>query len=756
MINMKQIITIVLMVLMSSTIYAANNMWLPLASSDAPAKGQPVLQPAKYIIYKLHLQQMKTLLANASTDPKGGVVVMLPTPDGAYRSFNVWETPVMAKALADKYPAIKNYTAVATDNSFVTVKINITSFGFDAMVYDGSNTYFIDPYTKEDDGYYFCYYKRDYPFQAGNTMTCETEGDAAFSGYKELTTDERVELPGRLPSLQHKTNGNTRKKYRLALACTGEYAVAVTTGTPTKPDVLSAMNTSLARVNGVFERELNVTLELIANNDLIIYLDGTSDPYTNLSGTAMLSENQQNLDNVIGGANYDLGHVFSTGGGGIADLRAVCTASSKGRGVTGRNVPIGDPFDIDYVVHEMGHQFGATHTFNSGSASCAGTNGVSASAYEPGAASTIMGYAGLCAPDNIQNYSDDYFHAKSLDQMYDNIHDITHGGMCPSLSPSGNNPPLFSPITKTYEVPYLTSFELEAPTVTDLDHDSMSYCWEQYDLGDFKKTFTNTRKFGPIFRSFKPTSNPWRVFPVLDSILNNTTSYLGEKLPDTDRVMNFKLTVRDMNNGHGAFNISDNNVKLNVTNNAGPFLVQAPNTAVDYWQIGSSVEVKWDVANTDVAPVSCSNVDILLSVDGGYTYPITLAANTPNDGTEMITVPSGSATLMARVKVKAVNNVFFDLSNYNFKINTWPANVANTVAGDDVKVYPVPAKDVLHIDVNGGQYSVNVLNTLGQQVWGGVVTANTSISVSEWSSGVYYVRFVGKNSEQFVRTIVIK
>lgn len=756
MVNMKKISTLVLSLLLSGTLYASPTTWLPLASNDAPAIGQPVLQPSKYRIYQLQVQQMKSLLASASADASSVVVISLPTPNGGLRDFKVWETPIMAQGLADRYPQIKNYTAVAVDDASVTAKVNFTVFGFDAMVYNGVNTYLVDPYTKSDDRYYFCYYKRDYPLTASNAIVCETPGDKTLAGNEILIDEERAELPSNVPPLQYKTNGTSRRKYRLALACTGEYAAAVTTGTPTKPAVLSAMNTTMTRVNGVFEREMNITMEIIANDDTLIYLDGATDPYSNGSGSTMLTENQQNIDNVIGTLNYDIGHVFSTGGGGIANLASVCLSSSKARGVTGNTNPVGDPFDIDYVAHEMGHQYGATHTFNSGSGSCAGSNGVALSAYEPGSATTIMGYAGICAPDNIQSHSDDYFHAKSLDQMYTNVTDVLKGGLCPSLSASGNTPPVVPSIAQTYQVPYLTPFELEAPTVVDADHDSLFYCWEQYDLGDFKKTFVNTRKFGPIFRSFLPSRSSVRVFPRLDSLLHNTTSYLGEKLPDTNRTLDFKLTVRDMYNGHGGFNLSDDEVTLNVHNTAGPFLVLAPNTAADYWQTGSTVEVKWDVANTDASPISCSNVDIYLSLDGGYTYPITLATGTANDGTEMITVPANATTDKARVKVKGAGNVFFDLSNYDFKINVWPASVDNTLNHNDVKVYPVPAQDVLNIEVEDA-YDVQVLNTLGQSMWSNTVDGKVAISVAQWASGIFYVRFVdAKNGEGFVKTVVVK
>ena len=748
---MKRILTLVCLSLFATFTFANDNsFWHRVNSDNISAKGEQYIYPDKYDVYQLQIDQMKSKLLNVPENHATAIVLSLPTPNGKLRSFRVWQTPLMEKSLADKYPNIKNFTGVALDNPLVTAKINLTSFGFDAVIFDGGNTYLIDPYSKEDSRYYVCYYKKDYASHDNNTYECYVDDNSTpdfVSGLMRIG-----EEPPPLPS---KVNGTTRRLYRLALACTGEYAVAVTTGTPTKPVVLSAMNTSISRVNGVLEREVNVTLQIIANNDQIIYLDGTTDPYSNNSGTTMQGENQANVDNVIGKPNYDMGHVFSTGGGGVADFASVCGgARGKAQAVTGQPKPYGAFFDIDFVVHEMGHQLGAKHTFN---AHCAG-NQVAESAYEPGSGSSIMGYAGICGIGNdLQQHSDDYFHAKSLDQINIFLTDPTKGDLCASSSPSGNTPPVVASINKTYEVPYLTPFELQAPEAQDSDHDALTYCWEQYNLGDLGRTFAQTRLKGPILRSFMPTASRWRVFPILDSILVNNTNYLGEKLPDTSRVLTFRLTVRDIYNGHGTFNLSDDSVVLNVTKDAGPFLVTAPNNGNEYWQIGSSVNVQWDVAQTTAAPVSCSNVNIFLSVDGGYTYPIILASNTPNDGSEMVTVPSGSNTLAARVKVKAVNNVFFDISNHNFKINTWPLSAGSITASNDVTLYPIPADDVLYINsTSDDAYNVQVLNTVGQNVWNGSLEKQMSIPVGAWSSGVYYVQFVNQASNEiFIKKVLI-
>ncbi|MEZ5016811.1 MAG: M12 family metallo-peptidase [Flavipsychrobacter sp.] len=737
--------------------YSANaiemTMWRSVASNNVPAKGERELYPQKSLVYALSVDYMKTQLTTASSF-ENAVVLQIPNPKGGMMNFKVWEESIMAEELAEKYPEIKNYTAVAVDDPRVTAKINITAFGFDAMVYTGTgNDYVIDPYTKSDDRYYLCYYKSDYAKPAGKEHFCANSD--ANDGPEDIS-NARFDLSnGGLPKVALKTNGATKRKYRLALACTGEYANAVTPGTPTKPLVLSAMNTTMARVNGVYQREFGVTMELVANNDQLIFLN-SNDGYTNSSGVTMQAENQTKIDNVIGKINYDIGHVFSTGGGGIADLQSVCDFNAKARGVTGQAKPTGDLFDIDYVAHEMGHQFGATHTFNAATGACAG-NGTNISAYEPGGGSTIMAYAGICNGNDVANQSDDYFHAKSLDQVSDFITNIVTGGSCATTSAAGNTPPVVASIKKTYDVPYLTPFELEAPLATDADNNGITYCWEEYDLGDFGKSFSDTKQDGPLFRSFKPTASRWRVFPVLDSILNNNLNYLGEKLPEVGRKLEFKLTVRDMFNGTGTFNLSDETVRLHVTTTSGPFLVTAPNQSSDYWQIGSTQTVTWDVAQTTTAPVNCSNVTILLSVDGGYTYPFTLAANTANDGSETITVPTGTNTNTARVKVKADGNVFFDVSNSNFKINNWPADIASVSFSNHITVFPVPATKQLNIvsDTNYS-YDYGLFNVVGQRVAEGGFKDFAIIDVSSMASGVYTLRLHSSAGEKISRKVLVQ
>lgn len=717
----------------------ATDIWKH-ADKGITTTGVQKLHPDRYVVYAVDKSVLMQQLQNVPLLPEQSVAITLPMPDGSFRSFHIWQTPVMAPALATRYPGIKTFTATADDNRHVSAKIDITTHGFHAMIFDGNNTVLIDPLTDDNSSYYLSYYKKDYAQQANGEVFCQVNKE-----HEEELQTGRISIQPHNNGVEYIANGLSHKTYRLALATTYEYSVAVDGSLPTKAGVLSAMVTSINRVNGVYERELSVTLELIDNTDTLISLTAT-DPYTNSSAFSMLGENQTNVDAKIGTANYDIGHVFSTGGGGVAFPACVCDGNFKARGVTGRTNPIGDPFDIDYVAHEMGHQFGAMHTFNAGTGSCGGGNAVFDSAYEPGSGTTILAYAGICGVNNVQANSDAYFHYRTLEQITDFI-TTGNGFTCAAVAPSGNTPAVTTPIAASYNIPYLTPFELVAPAATDVNHDELTYCWEEHDLGDFEADFTATT-VGPIFRSFTPDTSRTRVFPTLEKLLDNTTSYLGEKLPEVEREMNFRLTVRDILNGLGCVNLSDDEVKLNVYDTGLPFEVKSPNEADDYWQAGSIVTVTWEVANTDIAPVNTAEVDVYLSVDGGHTYPYILASGIANTGTAELTVPA-VVTDSARIKVKGAGNVFFDISNQNFYINTWPASVATTGNDNGIILYPVPAKDVLNIDykLKDGAVAI-VVNALGQQVWKGAVTSKMQIPVQNWAKSVYNIRFLNKDNKQ--------
>ncbi len=613
-------------------------------------KGERHLFPTTYRTLQIDPVAMDALLSSAPEESANArtassVIFEMPMPDGTTSNFRIYKVVVMSAGLAAQFPEIKTYAGIKIDDPTSVIRLDITPLGFHAMVLSPNGQIFIDPYSSNTTSDYICYNKKD--IQRTTSFNCETE--------------DQTSLRNLIPSGSsvQKSAGTQLRTYRLALACTGEYAA---TKGGTVSGALAGMVTTMNRVNGVYETEVAIRMVMVPNNNLIVYTNSSTDPYTNGNGSTMLGQNITTCNNVIGSANYDIGHVFSTGGGGVAGLGVVC-GSSKARGVTGSTNPVGDPFDIDYVAHEMGHQFGGNHTFNSSTGSCSGGNRSASSAYEPGSGITIMAYAGICGTDNLASNSIAYFHTRSFDEIV-NYSTTGGGNSCPVTTSTGNGVPVVTSMGANYSIPVSTPFVLTG-AATDPNGHPLTYSWEQYDLGTAGAWNANLAN-APIFRPFPPTTSPSRTFPKLSDIISNTTT-VGEILPNVARTMHFQLTVRDNQAAGGGVTHPDSTVSIAVIN-TGAFAVTAPNTAVS-WAGGSTQTVTWNVSGTTASPISTANVKISLSTDGGNTFPTVILASTPNDGTQSITVPS-VATTQARIKVEAVGNIYFDMSNANFTITS--------------------------------------------------------------------------------------
>ncbi|MCB8981086.1 MAG: DUF11 domain-containing protein [Ardenticatenaceae bacterium] len=637
---------------------SADGLWQDINETLLRVSGERRIVPNVYRTVSLNWEQLDSLLANVpdSTAAKDSPVILsLPLPDGGYGRFQIYETAVMHPDLAAKFPEIRTFAGVGLDDPTAAARLDTTPHGFHAMIMSVNGRVFIDPYSTGNTDLYQSYYANDFvpdlPADFQPDVVLEPEGAVA-------------ETPAAISA----SSGGTLRTYRLAVAATGEYTQY---HGGTISSAMAEIVTAVSRVAGIYEREVAVTVQLIPNNDQIIYTNGATDPYTNNNGSTMLNENVSNLNNVIGSSNYDVGHVFSTGGGGIAGLGVVC-GSLKAWGVTGLPNPVGDPFYVDYVAHEMGHQFAGNHTFNSISNACGGGNRNGSTAYEPGSASTIMGYAGICFPDDLQSNSDDYFHAISFDEIVAYTTAST-GNTCAAMSASGNTPPSVE-AGASYSIPLNTPFTLTG-SATDVDGTAaLTYNWEQFDLGPGGSPGSPSGD-APIFRSFLATTSPARTFPKISDIVNNTQT-IGELLPSYARTMHFRLTVRD--NQSPAGGVAYDSTTVTAVAGTGPFLVTAPNTAVT-WTGNSNETVTWNVAGTSAAPISCANVAISLSTDGGFTYPTVLDANTSNDGSASVLVPNIS-TSTARVRVSCANNIFFDISNANFTIQAVVGDPSLTVS----------------------------------------------------------------------------
>ncbi len=634
--------------------------WSDISERDMATVGERRIVPVAYRTVRINGTILSALLEGATSgtipemDTKADRSIVLPMPDGSMARFRFMEASVMHPDLQAQFPMIRTYAGYGVDEPGATVRFDLTPHGFHAMILSATHdAFFIDPFANGNTTDLICYRKEDFHK--------ELEDGFHFCSFDEANDAEHIAQRTHevVDALDNERAGDCQfRTYSLALACTGEYA-AFHGGTV--PLVAAAMVTTLNRVNQMFERDATLTLQLVANNNNLIYLNSSTDPYTNNNGSTMLGQNISTCNSVIGSTNYDIGHVFSTGGGGVAYLGSVCT-SNKAGGVTGSGAPVGDPFDIDYVAHEMGHQFGGNHTQNN---NC---NRSAAAAVEVGSGITIMGYAGVCSPD-VAAHSDAMYGGYSLGEIHTFITGAGH--TCDAVTALVNTPPSANAGVDRV-IPRSTPFLLTG-TGTDANSGNvLTYSWEQMDNAVATQPPLSTNTGGPCFRPFLPTTSNQRSLPNLNAIIANSTP-TWEVLSSVGRTYNFRLTVRDNAIGGGC-NAQDNMV-VTVNGTAGPFQVTAPNTAVS-WTGLSTQTVTWNVAGTTASPVSCANVDILLSTDGGLTWATTLLSATPNDGTETITVPN-TATTTARIIVKASGNIFFDMSNTNFTITGAASAQAN-------------------------------------------------------------------------------
>jgi len=724
----------------------SNSIWqnASLGETEMKAKAFRNNSPGEFQLFKLNTESLKNILETAPVkfSRNSNAIIELPTVNGEMQTFRVYEASVLASELQARHQNIQSFMAQGIDDPSAIARFSLSSDGLHVMISSAKySTLYIDPYT-QDKNYYISYAVKSLP-----------EDHRSF----ECLVSETIE--NELSINPENADDGMLRTYRLALACTGEYAQfhlnnqgvdPNATDAVKKAAVLSAMNTAMTRINGIYERDIAVHMELIANNEDIIFLIAGTDPYTNNNGGTMLAENQTTCTNIIGSANYDIGHVFSTGGGGIAGLGVVCNSTQKAKGVTGLNSPINDYFYVDFVSHEMGHQFRANHTFNN---SC-GNNRNGPTAMEPGSGSTIMAYAGVCSP-NVQSTSDDYFHAISIQEIWNFI--SVGGGQCGGQTPTGNLPPTADAGTN-YNIPKSTPFILKGVATDPNGGDVLSHCWEQMDSQIGSMPPVNTSTVGPMFRSIDPLPAPERYMPELATVLAGQTQTTWEVIPSVGRTMSFRYTVRD-NVAGGASSASANMVVI-VNGDSGPFVVTSQETATT-WQTQTTETITWDVAGTDVAPVDCQTVDILFSTDGGQTYPVIIANGIPNIGSAIVNVPNLNTT-SGRFMVMSSNNIFYDL---NGGIITVEGTILNTNDIDftDLAIYPNPSNGTININftpTTASNVSVSLIDIRGRQISTKEFETNGSIfnqtiNYNGLDTGIYFVR-ISTNGKNQTKKLIIK
>jgi hypothetical protein len=764
---MKKSIILSIIIMTGFATFAQQAYWKSVAQNEPAGltKSSEIFpgtfKPDAYKLFTLNKSVFAAILKQSPAEKsvsadRSDFIVSIPMADGSIEKFRVTESPVMDAGLQARYPEIRSYLGKGITDGSAVLRFDYSPQGFHATIISATRpTVYINPVAASDNLY--SVFDRSGINQEKQVFDCNLDRVLAskIQGAQKTAVN----------------SDNLLRKYRFAVTTGGEFSQLFLDGTETsdaqrKAKVLAGLVTDLNRTNVIFESELGVRLIYVNNEDTIIFLNGATDPFTS-NASAYFSgkwntQAQKTLDQYIGSANYDIGHLlmgYATGGN-AGCIGCVCHDQDKGSGATGFTDDLTtDPFVVDFWDHEIGHQFGANHTFDY---SYEGT----IAQMEPGSGSTIMGYAGTTGATDIQPHSDPYFHAVSIQQINTYITTGT-GSTCPSFDTIKGKAPTAN-AGADYTIPKSTPFILNAKASAKDAQDSITYCWEQFDKfikGTSYKYPKDTSTTGPVFRSILPQTIKQRTFPALSSILDGTNGNKWEVLPAVSRTLNFRVTVRDNHPGGGQ--TASDDMVVHVDGNSGPFHVKIPNANIK-WYAGSTYTIRWDVNNTNVAPVNCSRVKILLSTDGGQTFDIVLSKSTLNDGVAKVTIPADVKTKKARIKIAAIGNIFFDISDKDFRIVA-PAAISDVVAtdarandfADAVTVQPNPAKNYTTVSFHASykNCSLTLTNSEGKIVYnkilGTVEKGNTEkISLSGFSNGAYFLKIITDKGTQSEKIIV--
>lgn len=658
----KNLLSILLFSLLVGVLQAQPGFFFKAVASDQITFAEGVshlAMPKKFDAYQLDEAGLRAQLENAPWEytaeaAQHKCILSIPMGNGQVETFAVWRIAMLDAELAAACPYLRTYAGVSLSDARRTVRFSTTLRGFRAMI--------LQP------DYGSAMLKPIWPGQPGSLYIAYNRADAAEEGPQNFRTgvapngevwfgDGEEQYAPPAEDRGQELDPVRVKVYRFCVAAVGEFTQD---HGGTKPLALSAVTEYTNFVSAVFERDIDIRLQLTAATQYVMFTDPDTDPYPGPSNQDYMAQNVAVLNQYTNFNSHDLGHVYIRGGGGVAGAIGNACGTNKAQGCSaGSGVgDYGDRF-LFVVGQEVGHQLGGGHTWSHcGPGSNAQRQGQTA--FEPGSGSTIMSYVGGCGSDNIQFSGDLYYHGGSIEEIKTYT---TFIGTCGSWLQTTNNPPVVTlPYTDNFNIPISTPFELNG-SATDADGDTLTYSWEGIDVGP-ETPLGQPEGNTAIFRSWPAVDVSNRIFPRLSIILANSAD-VAEQLPFYTRDLTFRLTVRDNKPDGGGVGQAD--VAFKAVDVAGPFLVQSPNTSGAIWRVGELTEVKWDVANTNTAPVNCFRVNIRLSTDGGHTFPITLASGTENDGSQYVLVPN-LLTSQARVRVEAADNVFFDLSNANFKI----------------------------------------------------------------------------------------
>lgn len=724
--------------LLSTTSSAQNELWTIVneaARSKLDLKKEKIAHLKTYQLFRLDEPLFLEKITSAfSLSPTSTLPITIAFPLHTLSEVDLVASPIIAPQLSAKYPTIKSYAIKTTNDQPLLGRISWTSTGLYGHIVTETKSFFIENAGIDSQkDLYLIYSDADLVEKIDQRLSC---GNKTLKKIQASTPLSHLDIP----------LNTDLKIFRMAITATETFTNA--TGGTVETTLATIVN-SLTSLNVIYERDAGIRFVLHENNDQLIFTDSLPTPFEDPSSAfELLTGHTLLLDSLIGGDTYDIGHVFSaecTGGVlGVAFLASACSVENKARGVS----CIFDENIADFrrtLYHEVGHQLGANHTWSNCGGPVNEGQRNAATAVEPGSGSTIMSYGGVCGPYNVVGVAQDNLHGISIQEIHSALASDTI--TCFQQIPTENTAPIVSVRESDFSIPIATPFELTA-IASDAENTTLTYSWEQFDTGAISEVGFPIEN-APSFVAFRPVREPFRIFPRATSIIVNRIS-TGEVLPDTTRELTFGVTVRDNQEGGGSTTFAK--VAFMATAEAGPFLVLQPDSANIEYEMGDSILVQWDVANTNVAPVNCTNVDVYLSFNNGQDFHTLLAKNIPNNGETMVVLPD-TTTNRARIKVKCANNIFFDMSNNRFRI-TEKQIISSTIRVYDkpIRLYPNPTNDLINLEFsenNPKTVILTIYDALGRQVFYEKRQPNREVitlNISHLKSGVYLLK--GKIGEQ--------
>ncbi len=661
-------------------------LWDPVPQAEfGDLKGARAFQVPSARLNRLSRPALREILQHAPSDIDAGfsedqqVEVLLPMPGVAlprrFERFRVAESPMLPAELAPHVGDLRTYSGRGIDDPSLSTRFSVTAAGISGIVLGGERVWIIEPISEEERG------ARPSDSAAGEPVHVSVFKDELPAPVSPLRLERNTRpagpAPGPIPIVpdQAATLRPERRTFRIAITATTGFTRRFrdrmrgpVSDETIRDSALVAIVQTINQVQALYERELGIRFQFVPRQRELIFV--STDPFSGASvSDALLARNQVVLDRTLTPAGYDIGHVFTGSGGGQGEFASVCDDARKAQGATAVEALTPKVFAIDYVAHEIGHQFDARHTFNSADAgACTEFSRSAEDAFEPGSGSTVMGYAGICRGSNVEAESGSYFHTSSLARISAHL----QRAQCGVRTPIQNRAPTVQ-AKSTWRIPANTPFALSA-TGSDPDGDRLTYTWEEFYAGPgwaphaAPPDEATAGQLRPTFRSYPPSRDSVRVFPRMQDLTTRSTSQFerlpaSDRRPGAERPLSFRVTARD---GRGAFATADVEVEVIAKLDGepvGPFRVTRP-LQDDRVQRGDAILIRWDTAGTNGDPISCVDVRITLDADRSGRFTETLSERTANDGQEHVLIPALPAVggRGARVKVECVGNIFFNIS----------------------------------------------------------------------------------------------